>query len=888
MKNLSWAIIACTLALTVSCSSGSKKIKDAAYGEVRNDTSSTRITALSHEEALIRSKQISHLTYNLWFGLDDEHEDYEGRAVIHFEVRHHGKELSKTLLIDFEEGTVHAITLNGQALENRFDGHHITLKSNELKAGDNRVEISFTHPFSKNGSGLHRFKDPVDGLVYLYSDFEPYDAHRMFPCFDQPDLKASYELTVEVPPEWLVISNTTERDVTTVDGRKSWQFPPSPLLSTYIVALHAGPYKSWKGDANGISMRLFSRQSVAQWVDHAEWLDVTKRGLDYYSIQFGYPYPYSKYDQIIVPDFNAGAMENAGAVTFSERYIFRSKVTQDKHRGRASTILHEMAHMWFGDLVTMKWWNGLWLNESFATYMATRAIDEATDFKGSWQNFFAAEKQWAYFEDQLVTTHPIEVPVPDTDQAFANFDGITYGKGASVLKQLNYVLGEDDFREGLQRYFQKFALRNTTIHDFIRMLGEASNQDLNSWQKSWLQTTGVNTVRTEWSCTADGKLEKLELVQDAPLRSHKTEIALYHNKKGKLQTDKTIAVEYASARTSVSEAVGTACPDLIYPNHQDFDYIKVELDPTSIKTLTASLGHVDDPFARQLFWNDLWEMVRDRKLTVQEYATIALSQGARETDTQVLSRLLRTLASTDLSRNTVLKYLEGPQRDEWQAKIEKFSHDHLLAAPHGSDQQLIWFKFFLDTVKSEASLRTVMRLLNGQGKLAGLKIDQERRWDLIQCLARNGAPEAQNLIAAELKTDPTDMGLKSSITADVMIPDVAHKKEWLDKILNQSMPYPKLRGAMSAFHIMGQESLSRAAVEPYLAMLPKLSTLQDEQFVGHFASGLFPSLCEIETNKKIADTLKANPNLPAAVVKALRISLQEDERCVLVRKASQK
>jgi aminopeptidase N len=299
--------------------------------------------------------------------------------------------------------------------------------------------------------------------------------------------------------DWQVVTNTLSKDTNHVDGRKSWQFPPSPVFSTYVFALHAGPYAFWKANANGIPIRLFARKSLAKYVDHQEWLKITQQGLMFYGTQFGYPYPFAKYDQIIVPDFNEGAMENVGAVTFSERYIFRTKVTQDKHMRRADTILHEMAHMWFGDLVTMRWWNGLWLNESFATFMSSWAIDQATQFTGIWQTFFTDIKTWAYREDQLVTTHPIELPVPDTDHAEANFDGITYGKGASTLKQLSFYLSEDDFREGLQRYFQKYAFKNTTLTDFIQMLSEASSQDLSKWQHSWLQTTGVNTIQTAWA-----------------------------------------------------------------------------------------------------------------------------------------------------------------------------------------------------------------------------------------------------------------------------------------------------------------------------------------------------------------------------------------------------
>jgi aminopeptidase N len=893
-RTLLSAVLFGALGLAMSCSSASKKNHEI---ESEGGTSKTqsRPTALSRETAHLRARQLARVTYTLWFGLDETHEDYEGRAVINFELRQQGKDLGKPVLLDFEEGTIRNLRFNGQVLvpQERFDGHRITFKPGEIHTGNNRVEIAFNHNYSHNGTGLHRFKDPVDGLVYLYSNFEPYDAHRMFPCFDQPDLKASYELTVETPEEWQVIANTPERDVTTVDGHKSWQFPPSPLFSTYVFALHAGPYAVTKGDAEGIPIRLFSRQSIKQYVDADEWLDITRRGLDFYSTYFGYPYPYAKYDQVIVPDFNAGAMENVGAVTFSERYINRSKATQDRHRRRASTILHEMAHMWFGDLVTMRWWNGLWLNESFATFMATKAVDEATNFKGSWQGFFSGTKQWAYWEDQLVTTHPIEGPVFDTDQAKTNFDGITYGKGASSLKQLNFFLGDEDFREGLQRYFQKFALRNTTVTDFVKMLAEASNKDLTKWQKSWLQTSGVNTVRANWTCAEDGqgerKINAFSLNQSVPeigtpeLRAHRTEVAFYKMKSGKLHVAKSLTVSYQGASTPVGDAVGLPCPDFVYPNHLDWDYVKVDLDPVSLAAMQTSLNRLEDPFARQMVWHNLWEMVLDGKVRASDYAQIVLSQLGTETDTQVLANVLHTLVDPMQDDTSVMKYMTGSARDELWTKIGKFTHDHLSHAPSGSDLQLIWFKAFLDSVRTEESQKFAQGILNGKSKLPGLKIDQERRWEIIQALARNVASESQSLITAELKADNTDMGQKAALIAQASTPDSTLKKQWLDAIVRRELPYPKLRELMSGFHGLGQEDLSRMAIEPYFEMLPKLASLNDEEYLRSFAASMYPGLCDPTIVARVTALLAAHSDLPASVVKSLKIARQEDERCIRAR-----
>lgn len=895
------SIASILIALSPACSTSKKK--DASIeAEGGLQGSPPRPTAITREMAHLRAKQIAHPTYNLWFGLDDIHEDYEGRAVIHFELKPKGHELSKKLLIDFEEGTVRTLTLNGQPLNaaEAFDGHHITLKTGDLHPGNNRVEIAFTHPFSKNGAGLHRFKDLVDGRVYLYSDFEPYDAHRMFPCFDQPDLKASFELTAETPDTWQVISSTPERDVASVDGRKSWQFPPSPVFSTYVFSLHAGPYASWKANANGIPIRLFARQSIKSYVDHPEWLEVTKQGLEWFGGYFGYAYPYAKYDQVIVPDFNSGAMENVGAVTFNERYVFRSKVTQDTHRGRANTILHEMAHMWFGDLVTMRWWNGLWLNESFATFMATKAVDSATKFKGSWQDFFNDEKEWGYWEDQLVTTHPIEVPVFDTDQATSNFDGITYGKGAAVLKQLNFLIGDDDFREGLQRYFQKYAMRNTTVNDFIKMLSEASGKDLGPWQKSWLQSSGVNTIRADWACDAgtEGKKPRISsfvLKQSAPdlaeaskdLRAHRTQVGLFKLKGASLAlSGEPKTVLYSGAETPVNELVGAPCPDLVFPNYQDYDYAKVELDPTSLATAQAKLAKSDDPFLRQMLWQSLWQMVTDGKLKPQSYADTVLSQGVTEKDTQVLAAVLTSLIDRTASHSSVAKFLAGKDREALIHKVEGVTRNHLGRAVAGSDVQLIWFKAFLESLETADAQGYARRLFLGKVKLAGLKIDQERRWEILRSLARSGLEEAPALITAELKADDTDMGQKQAIRALVGVPASATKAEWLDKIMNRKEPFPKLREAMRNYHVLGQESLDMPAVDPYFTSLPTLPSLGDEEYLRRFASTMYPALCDASVVQKTSALLASYPSMPVLITKPLRVGRQEEERCIRARALS--
>jgi aminopeptidase N len=860
---------------------------------------------LTKDEAFARSKQVAHVTYGLWFGLEDEHQDFEARTVVTFELRTKAKDHGKDIFLDFANGTIRSIILNGSTLpdfaaKERYDGNRIHFKLSELQPTTNRVEISFLHPYSHNGHGLHRFKDPVDQAVYLYSDLEPYFAHEIFPCFDQPDLKAAFELTVETPEDWQVVSNTLEREVSKVDGRKSWAFPPTPLLAPYVFALIAGDYASWKADADGIPMRLFARKSLKEYVDSKEWFDITRKGLDFYSVEFGYPYPYSKYDQIIVPEFDAGAMENAAAITFSERTIYRTKVTRDRHENRADVILHEMAHMWFGDLVTMKWWNGLWLNESFATFMSSLAASETLPIEGmkketAWTNFFST-KMWAYNEDQLVTTHPIDLPIPDTDHAFSNFDGITYGKGASVIKQLRYYLGEDDFREGIQRYFQRYALRNTTLSEFVKMLAEASAKDLTAWQEAWLMTAGVNSITTDWACDADGTISKFDLIQSPAenstvLRPHRTEIALYTSK---FAPKEVIPVSYSGVKTSVKDAIGKPCPAAVYPNSGDYDYVKVELDPVTKKLVSEHLAEVPDLLAREMFWLTLWDAVIDGKLPPTDYSDTLLSLLEVEKDPVVTKNVLRTLLSSQLGPQTAVKFMSNEQRAVYLPKIETLALKKLraysTAARAGSDNQLIWFDAFLDSARSMESLEYIKKLLEGKAKIPGLKIDQEVRWDLVQALVRNpgglSADAAKELIDEQAKLDATDNGKKLQITSSVQIPDAKSKTTWMDQILagpTPTMTIADLRNAMRSFYILGQEDLTQQFVDRYFAELPKAMQSPDEEYINYYTSMFFPATC----SQKVIDltTAALKTELPAHAKKNLRMAKQGEERCLRARLA---
>ncbi len=465
---------------------------------------------LTVEQARARAARVSDVTYALEFEFDGESPEFVGRVVIGFELGDERSDLSA----DFFGGTVSSVSVNGRGVDAGYNGFYLTLPSSALRSGANTVEIDFTHPYSSDGSGLYRFRDPEDGRDYLYTDFEPYDQNRLFPSFDQPDLKARYSTQVTVPAEWQVVSIVAESGITERNGKKIWTFPASLPISTYIYALHAGQYHRWESTAGDIPLRLFARESLVPYIQPEHWFLPTQQGFGFYQSYFEVPYPFGKYDQVIVPHFNAGAMENVGAVTFSERYLRRGTVTRQAKRAISSVILHEMAHMWFGDLVTMDWWNGLWLNESFATFMATLAMVEATEFTDEWQSSYRRTIR-AYRADERNTTHPLEMPIPDTDAAFANFDAITYNKGSATLTQLNYLVGPEVFRSGVSQYLKAHSYGNTTIDDFLGAISDAAGQDLQVWATDWLHQPGTNTVAVDFNCE-NGMIASMVISQTAP------------------------------------------------------------------------------------------------------------------------------------------------------------------------------------------------------------------------------------------------------------------------------------------------------------------------------------------------------------------------------------
>ena len=856
------------------------------------DTPRAANTYLTEQDAAARSARVSNVAYALDFTLTGK-ADFAGTSRIDFDLQ----DTAAALTIDLDKASVASVTVNGKRVDAAYNQFFLTIAAADLVKGRNSVVVQYTRPHSTNGEGLHRMVDPADGKVYTYSHFEPAAAHQMFALFDQPDLKATFALTVTAPADWVVVSTRRESAVTAGGGdgtdrtTRRWTFPTSKVLSPYNFSLHAGPYKIWEDNSGPYPMRLLARQSVAAQVEPEDWFKFTKDGLTFFDQYFGVPYQWEKYDQILVPDFLYGAMENAGAVTFGERgFLHQSKATQAQREGLAGTIMHEMAHQWFGDLVTMKWWNGLWLNESFASFMGTMATAEATEFKHAWLAFYAGGKQAAYATDQSLATHPIEVPVASTANAFDNIDAITYSKGASTLMQLRHLLGAEVFRKGVHNYLEKYAFKNARLDDFIGSLGEAAGRDLKPWTRQWLYEAGVNTIAADYRCSA-GKVSSFSLRQSATaslptLREQRVQVATFKRSDAGLALTAKAAVTYQGAVTAVPELVGSACPDLVYPNYEDWGFAKVQLDKKSFATAQASVAGVTDPLLRSMLWQSLWDGVRAGQLPLNDFIRTALANAPQERDYTLLGSVLGMLGSSR-------QYLDAMQAAPayaaaTRAQMEEVSWRAVEANSDNSNFQRRWFGFYVSTASSEGALKRLAGLLDGSVKVAGLQIGQDQRWNLVTRLNRFAYPGSQALIALEQQRDKSDAGQAQALAATVVRPDPATKREWLAKVQDPAttLPFSKVRVAIYSLYPVEQKALNEATASARLASLAALDKSAGPVFMRSYAE-MIPATCSAASVKRLGEAAASASfaQLSAGTRRALLTLREEDQRCVTISRA---
>ncbi|WP_138959743.1 aminopeptidase N [Streptomyces sp. YIM 121038] len=770
---------------------------------------------------------------------------------------------------DLVAPSVTAVSLNGKDLDPSevFDGSRIALE--DLRE-ENELVVDAQCAYSRTGEGMHRFVDPEDGEVYLYTQYEPADSRRVFANFEQPDLKAPFRFSARAPEGWTVWSNGAGEQV---DG--VWQFAETKPISTYITAVVAGPYHyvtdSYErvfedGTRLEIPLGAMCRKGLAKHFDADDVFLVTKQGLDFFHDHFDFPYPFGKYDQAFVPEYNLGAMENPGCVTFREEFIFRGKVTQASYERRANVILHEMAHMWFGDLVTMRWWDDLWLKESFADFMGSFSMVEATRFTNGWITFANNRKAWAYRADQLPSTHPVTADIRDLEDAKLNFDGITYAKGASVLKQLVAYAGRDAFLEGARRYFKRHAYGNTRLGDLLSVLEETSGRDLAAWSRAWLETAGVNSLTPQVTLSAEGRVTELAVVQEAAeshptLRPHRVAVGLYRRSDtGDLVRYARAEVDVEGPRTAVAELVGAEAPELVLVNDDDLTYCKIRFDETSLATLRERLGDLTDPLARALCWSALWNLTRDGLMPARDFVGLVLRFAGRETDIGVL-QMLHAWAGTAHTH-----YAAPGWREEGGRLLAEGALRELRIAEPGSQHQLTWARFFASVASSDADLQLLQGLLDGTAKIDGLEVDQELRWAFQLPLAVHGVAD-ERALAAELSRDDTASGKRHQVRCLAARPSAAVKAQaWASVVESDALSNALVEATISGFAQPSQRALVAEYAPKYFAAIERVWAERSIQIGMDVVRGLFPHLQDSPETVAAADAwLSAHESAPPAL-----------------------
>ena len=844
---------------------------------------------LTRDEAATRSALITVASYQVDLDLTGGDATFGSVSVVRFGCAAPGS----STFINLTAPAVREITLNDAPVSlDAFDGNRITLTG---LAAENVLRVVADCAYSRSGEGLHRFTDPADGRVYLYSDLETFDAHRVYACFDQPDMKASYELAVTAPADWQVVSNMAPESTVPADsvpggGALRWHFPPTPVMPTYITAVAAGPYHVVRDEHDGIPLGVYCRQSLASYLDADEILEVTRQGFDFYHSSFGIKYPFGKYDQLFVPEFKEGAMENAGCVTFVEAYIFRSRVTDFAREARGETILHEMAHMWFGNLVTMRWWDDLWLNESFATWAGTLAQAEATRWTSAWTTFAQLYKAWAYRQDQLPSTHPIAADIPDIAAVEVNFDGITYAKGASVLKQLVAYVGRENFLDGVRKYFAAHAWGNATLADLLAALEETSGRDLAAWSAEWLQTAGVNTLRPSYSVDADGRFTEFAVEQEAPathpvLRSHRIAIGLYD------RTQRAWSAGSASRPTWRARA--RWCRNSPASRAPTWSWSMTTTSPTPrsasmiircvhwsargvpgqsgswgrprghcLPRASSSIGAFTDSLPAALCWSAAWDMVRDGEMAARDYVRLVLSGISSVADISVVQTLLRQAGQA------VRRFADPGWRQAGLALMAGALRDLLHDAPAGSDTQLAYVRAFAGVAISADDLALLAGLLDGSVVLDGLSVDTDLRWSLLWRLVSRGA-RGEDEIDAELARDATDAGERHAAACRAAIPTAEAKQQAWETLIGGELTLAMFRAVLTGFADPDQPELLAPYREKYFEVVGDVWRNWSSAMAQDFVSGIY-AVCPISPETvEMTDAYIRAADPPAALRRLL-------------------
>jgi aminopeptidase N len=821
---------------------------------------------LKQVEAAERARLLDVSAYDISLDLTDG-TGYPGEHTFHSvtEVRFSCRQPGASTFIEIAADSLRGATLNGAPLDITGWAADSGLVVPGL-AAENVLVVDADCAYSSTGQGLHRSVDPVDKEVYLYSQFETADAQRVFACFDQPDLKAEFSWHVTAPAHWRLVSNMPierEEPAAGMERAKTVHFARSPRMSTYVTAICGGPYHEVRDSHDGIDLGVFCRASMSQYLDADEILLITKQGFDFFHREFGVRYPLPKYDQVYSPDFNAGAMENFGCIVHAEQhYIYRNQVTDYEYEQRANTILHEMAHMWFGDLVTMRWWDDLWLNESFAEWASHWANTSATRFSDAWTTFLSVRKNWGYRQDQLSSTHPVYCEMPDVDAVEVNFDGITYAKGASVIKQLVAYVGIEPFLAGLRAYFAKHAWGNATFDDLLSALEAASGRELRKFAAEWLETAQVNTLRPEITLAEDGTYASVAVLQHAPekyptLRPHRIGIGLYDLAEGALTRRERIEVDIDGARTEIPSLAGIPAADVLLLNDDDLTYAKLRLDERSMATVVDHLAGFDNPLARALCWAAAWDMVRDGELAGRDYIRMVIHGLPGEQDINLVTATLAQARS-------VLAFYADPEwaPEGWQ-RLARCAEQAATQAKPGSGFQLAWARAYAAAARQGDDLAVLAGWLRGENVPSGLTIASDLRWSLLQSLVANGAAGPDE-IESELSGDRTASGERQAALARALVASPESKAEtWRRLVTDHQLPNWLQRSLLQGFQHPAQVELTAPYAAEYFRVVDEIWAALDSEPAQDFVALAYPAYQVSEETVALTDAWLARAGSPA-------------------------
>jgi aminopeptidase N len=829
-------------------------------------------TNLTRDEAASRAALVHVESYDVVLDLTTGPTTFRTTTTVRFTARAAGV----GTWVDFVGDAVTSVVLNGVALDPAevYADSRIALPA---LAPENVLVVDAVGRYTNSGEGLHRFVDPVDNEVYLYSQFEVPDSRRVYAVFEQPDLKATFAFTATVPDHWVVVSNQpAPAPVPAGDGRATWSFAPTPRISSYITALCAGPYTVRWDEVAGrdavIPLGIFARRSITEHVDYENIFECTKAGILFFEKEFDGAFPFAKYDQLFVPEYNAGAMENAGCVTITDAYVFRGQPSEPLVERRALTILHELAHMWFGDLVTMKWWDDLWLNESFAEWASSVCQAEATEWPDAWTTFHSHEKTWAYQQDQQSDTHPVYADMRDLVDVTVNFDGITYAKGGSVLKQLVAYVGRDAFREGLRSYFRKHAWGNTTMADLFAEFEAGSGRDLSDWAARWLTTSGPSTLALDVQTDESGLITAAAMTQsaagsDPTLRPHRVGIGRYDLVDGRLERVGNTEVDVDGPRTELPSLVGLPRPALLLPNDGDLTYAKIDLDPASLQTAIAHIDAFDDSLARSLVLGSLWERLRDGALAPSEFVEVLLRVIPVEEHTVVLRTILRTTKQIPSMLLATLRwFLPEASRPAMVDTSVEVIRTALDAAAPGSDKQQQLVVAYAALARHTDDLTRLRGILDGSVVVAGLSVDQDLRWTLLtQVAAAGGADEAD--IAAELERDPSLAGREQALKARAAIPTAQAKEAaWALAIDEDTQTNAAIEAIGAGFRRCNDPALLRPFVQRYHDMLEPVFANRSYAIAERCVKYFYPlDIADAALRDRTRDWLAEHDDAPAGL-----------------------